>query len=69
MIFQRATRDLDVVERHRVIGEFLVGFVAFAGDQNDVARLRQLDGAGDRFGAIGNFLVVSPSENLSPLRR
>ena len=58
MIFHRAARDLDVVERHGVIGELLIIFVAFAGDQNDVARLRQLDGAANRFCAIGNFLVA-----------
>ena len=63
--FSRALpRHLDVVERHGVIGEFLVGFVAFAGDQNDVARLRQLDGARDRFRAIGNFLVVIRAKTL-----
>ena len=41
-----------------MIGKFLVGFVAFARDENDVAGLSQLDGARDRFRAIGNFLVV-----------
>ena len=39
MIFERAARDLDVIERDGVIGEFLIVFVPFAGDQNDVARL------------------------------
>ena len=47
-IFQRAARDLNVVERNGVIGEFLVGLVAFAGDEDDVARLRERDGARDR---------------------
>src|SRR5256714_8692173 len=39
MVLQCPARDLNVVERDRVIGEFLVGLVALAGDQDDVARL------------------------------
>ncbi len=57
-VLQRPPRDLDVVERNRVIGKFLVGLVAFAGDEDDVARLRERDGAGDRFRAIGDLLVT-----------
>src|SRR2546421_167536 len=58
MVLQGAPGDLDVVERDRVVGEFLVGLVAFAGDEDDVARLRQLDCARDRLRAIGDFFVA-----------
>ena len=45
MIFEGATRDLNVVERDGVISKFLVGLVAFARDQDDIVRLRQGNGA------------------------
>ena len=48
MIFERTPRDLNIVEWHGVIRELLIVFVAFARDQNNVARLRQLNGAVNR---------------------
>ena len=58
MVLQRAARDLDVVERNRVVGELLVSFVPFAGDDDDVARLGKFDRARDRLRAIGNLFVA-----------
>lgn len=55
MIFNRATGYLQVVERHGVVGKFLIGLVAFARDDHDVARLRQGNGARNRGGAIRIF--------------
>ena len=51
-IVERAQGRLAVVERNGVIGKFLVGLVAFSGDQDNVARLSQCDGARDSFRAI-----------------
>ena len=58
MIFKGSPRDLDVVERHGVIRKLLIGLVAFARDQHDVARLGQCDGARDRLRAIRNLFVM-----------
>ena len=63
-IFQRATRHLNVVERNGVIGELLVFFVPFAGDQDDVARLRQRRGTSNRFRAIRDFLVMGRAKSF-----
>src|SRR5437764_11261554 len=58
MVLQRAASDLDVIERNRVVGELLVSFVSFAGDDDDVARLGKFDRARDRLRAIGNLFVA-----------
>ena len=49
---------------HGVIGEFLVGLVALAGDQDDVARLRQRDRARDRLRAVGDLFVAIGAKSL-----
>ena len=58
MIFDRAARDLDVIEWDRVICELLIIFVPFARDQHNVARTGERNGAVDRLGAIDNFFVM-----------
>jgi hypothetical protein len=45
MILDRTSRDLNIVERNGVIREFLVVFVSFARDQNNVVRPCQFNGA------------------------
>src|SRR3954465_14712959 len=58
MIFDRATRNLDVVEWDRVICELLIIFVTLACDQHNVAWTSKRNGAIDRLGAIDNFFVM-----------
>ena len=58
MIFDRATRDLDVIEWDRVVCELLIIFVPFAGDQHNVAWTGERNGAINRLGAIDNFFVM-----------
>ena len=58
MVFDRASRDLDIVEWDRVIGELLIIFVSFARDQYNVSRLGELDRAVNRLRAIDNFFVA-----------
>ena len=67
-VFERPPRHLAVVERDRVIGKFLVGLVAFPGDQNDVARLGKGDGAGDRFCAVGDGFEIFGAKSLLYVR-
>jgi hypothetical protein len=57
-ILQRVPRHLQVVKRHGVIGKFLIRFVSFPRDQNDVARLGQSDRARDCFFPIRNRLIM-----------
>ena len=54
MIFDRAARDLDVIEWDGVICELLIIFVSFARDQHNVAWPGERNGAIDRPGAIDN---------------
>ena len=63
-IFDRPPRHLAVIERNRVIGKFLIGLVALPGDENDVARLGQGDGAGDRFCAVGDGFEISGAKSF-----
>src|SRR5438067_690592 len=49
---ERARSDRSVVERHGVVPKFLVGLVALAREEDDVARLRQCDRVEDRLPAI-----------------
>src|SRR5438128_5636639 len=66
MIFQGVPRHLRVVKRHGVIRKFLISFVAFARDQNNVAGLRERDGARDRLSPIRNFFVtIGPKSFLN----
>src|SRR5882762_1444177 len=58
MIFNRAARNLDVIEWDSVICELLIIFVPFACDQHNVAWAGERDGAIDRLGAINNFFVM-----------
>ena len=51
-----------------MIGKFLVGLVAFAGDENDVARLGEGDGAGDRLRAVGNRFEIVGAKSLLYVR-
>ena len=55
MIFNRAARDLEVIERNGVICELLVVFVPFACDQHNVAWTGKRNGPIDCLGAIDNF--------------
>ena len=59
MVLQCAPGHLDIVKRHGAIREFLISFVAFAGDQNDVARLRERDSAGDCLSTVNDFFVMT----------
>src|SRR5205823_8026688 len=59
MVFDRAPRDLNIIERDGVISELLITFVPFACDQHNVARLRQRNGAANRRHSIDNFFVMS----------
>jgi hypothetical protein len=47
-----------------VIGKLLVSLMTFACDQDDIARLRQRDGACNCFGAIGNFFKSIGTKSL-----
>src|SRR5947207_2175509 len=67
MILDRTSRDLNIVERDGVICELLIIFVPLAGDQNNVARPCQLNGAINGLSAIDNFFIVSRSESLFDL--
>src|SRR5215216_7127741 len=58
MIFNRAARDLDVIEWDGVICELLIIFVPFTCDQNNVAWPSERNGAIDRLGTIDNFFVM-----------
>src|SRR5438552_2439003 len=51
MIFDRAPRDLNIIERNGVIGELLITLVPFACDQHNVAANRRH--------SIDNFFVMS----------
>ena len=67
MVFDRTSRDLNIVERDGVIRELLVIFVSLARDQNNVARPCQFNGAIDRLGAIDNFFIVIRTESFFDL--
>jgi hypothetical protein len=58
MIFDRAARDLYVIERDGVICELLIIFVPFACNQHNVARASERNGAIDRLGAIDNLFII-----------
>ena len=63
-VFEGAKGDLPIVERDRVIGKFLVSLVALARDEDDVARLGEGDGAGDRFGAVGDGFEIARAKSF-----
>ena len=58
MVFDRAARDLNIIERHGVVREFLISLVPLARDQDDVARLGDFHRASDRLGAVRNFFIM-----------
>src|SRR5215470_1205913 len=58
MVFNRASRDLDIVERDSVIAELLIIFVSLARNQYNVSRSRERNSAVDRLGAIDRFLIA-----------
>src|SRR6266568_2307300 len=62
MIFNRAARDLDVIEWDGIICELLIIFVPFTCDQHNVAWAGERNGAIDRLGAIDNFFVMIRSK-------
>ena len=68
VIFKCTPRNLNVIERNRVIRELLIGFVAFAGNHHDIARLCQRDGAGNRLGAIRDLLVAVRAKSFFHFR-
>src|SRR6266478_9240985 len=57
MVLNRASRNLDIVERDRVIAELLIIFVSLARNQYNVSGSRERNGAIDRLGAINYFFV------------
>ena len=67
MIFDRTPRDLNIVEWNGVIGELLIIFVPLAGDQNNVVRPCQFNGAINGLSAIDNLFIVSRSKSLFDL--
>src|SRR5947208_11896477 len=64
MIFDRTSRDLNIVERNGVIRELLIVFVPLAGDQNNVVRPCQFNGAINGLSAIDNLFIVSRLKSL-----
>jgi len=67
MVFDRTPRDLNIVEWNGVIGELLIIFVPLAGDQNNVVRPCQFNGAINGLSPIDNFFIVSRAESLFDL--
>src|SRR6266508_5430443 len=67
MIFDRTSRELNIVERNGVIRELLIVFVALASNQNNVARPCQFNGTINGLSAIDNLFVVSRSKSLFDL--
>src|SRR6266705_3361335 len=67
MVFNRASRDLDIVERDRVIAELLIIFVTLARNQYNVSWTRERNGAIDRLGAINHFFVPIRAKALFDL--
>src|SRR5215469_13313696 len=68
MVFDRASRDLYIVEWDSVVCELLIIFVSLTGDQHDIARLRERDGATNRLCPIDNFLIAVRTEAFFNLR-
>src|SRR5438477_3214750 len=68
MIFNRASRDLDIVERDGVIAELLIIFVALARNQNNVARSGQRNSAIDCLRAIDDFFIAIRTKSFFDLR-
>src|SRR4051812_6180416 len=58
LVFERAASDRHVVEVDRAVGEFLIGFVAFPGDEDDVPHLREIDRTLNGGRAILDHFVV-----------
>ena len=67
MIFDRTSRDLNIVEWNGVIRELLIVFVSLAGDQNNVARLCQFNGAINGLSAVDNLFIVCRSKSFFDL--
>src|SRR5437773_10952971 len=67
MVFDRASRDLDIVERDRVIAELLIIFVTLARNQYNVSWTRERNGAINRLGAINQFFVPIRAKALFDL--
>src|SRR5215469_15719463 len=68
MVFDRASRDLYIVEWDSVVCELLIIFVSLTGDQHDIARLCECDGATNRLCSIDNFLITIRMEAFFNLR-
>src|SRR5437762_12750230 len=68
MVFDRASRDLDIVERDSVIGELLIIFVSLARNQYDVARSGERNGAINGLGAIDNIFIAIRAKSFFDLR-
>ena len=56
-LFDGAAGDGAIIEGNPFVGEFLVGFMPLARDENDVAGAREFNGFPDGFGPVGNLLV------------
>src|ERR1700757_2750952 len=68
MIFNRASRDLDIVERDGVIAELLIIFVSLARNQYNVARSGERNSAIDGLGAIDDLFIVIRTKSFFDLR-
>ena len=66
-IIQRTARNLNVVKGNGVIGELLIFFVAFAGNQDQVARLRHRRGTSNCFRAVRDFLLMGRAKSFLDL--
>src|SRR2546430_11335170 len=67
MIFNRASRDLDIIERDRVVPELLISFVPLTGNQHNVARSRERNSTIDCLGAIDDFFIPIRTKSLFDL--
>src|SRR6266536_2196590 len=57
MVLNCASRDLDIVERNRVIAELLIIFVSLARNQYNVSRSSERNSAVDCLGAINHLFI------------
>src|SRR4051812_6643315 len=65
-VVESVARDLRLVPWSSTAGECDRGLVAFAGEQHDVARAGQLEGAVDRRGSVGDQeqVAITPPASL-----
>src|SRR5881396_189772 len=61
------SRDLDIIERDRVVPELLISFVPLTGNQHNVARSRERNSTIDCLGAIDDFFIPIRTQSLFDL--